>query len=93
MADLHRWTDRDGAVWECDAYDHGPFCRRCRYVGNALDDFFAWLQVGITHGWVSDATCVTHLGTPTTEEEDGEIDEGWDPCIHVLRIWESAISM
>lgn len=26
---LRRWTDRDGRRWECRAYDHGPFCRRC----------------------------------------------------------------
>jgi hypothetical protein len=26
----HRWTDRFGQEWECDAYDHGPFCRLCR---------------------------------------------------------------
>lgn len=30
--EMHRWTDRDGNSWECDAYDHGPFCRQCRMV-------------------------------------------------------------
>lgn len=26
---VHRWVDRDGRAWRCDAYDHGPFCRLC----------------------------------------------------------------
>lgn len=25
---LHVWH-QGGTVWLCDAYDHGPFCRRC----------------------------------------------------------------
>ena len=29
---VHAWTDADGQDWECDAYDHGPFCRQCRQV-------------------------------------------------------------
>ena len=28
----HAWT-QNGQAWECDAYDHGPFCRQCRLVG------------------------------------------------------------
>lgn len=32
MSEVHRWTDRYGQTWECDAYDHGPLCRRCRLV-------------------------------------------------------------
>ena len=30
---LYTWVDADGVMWECDAYDHGPFCRQCRRVG------------------------------------------------------------
>lgn len=32
MSAWTRWTDADGVEWECDAYDHGPFCRQCRVV-------------------------------------------------------------
>jgi hypothetical protein len=31
---MHRWTDQEGFMWECDEYDHGPFCRLCRVVGH-----------------------------------------------------------
>ena len=33
--ELYAWTDREGVMWECDAYDHGPFCRQCRRVDGA----------------------------------------------------------
>jgi hypothetical protein len=29
---MTRWV-QNGDRWECDAYDHGPFCRQCRNVG------------------------------------------------------------
>lgn len=32
MAELRVWVDSTGQRWECDAYDHGPFCRLCRKV-------------------------------------------------------------
>lgn len=34
----HRWTDRDGQTWVCDAYDHGPMCRLCRPVPSTDED-------------------------------------------------------
>lgn len=33
---LHRWTTRNGVPWACAAYDHGPFCRLCQTVDDAL---------------------------------------------------------
>lgn len=32
MAEMKRWKTGD-QEWECDASDHGPFCRSCRKVG------------------------------------------------------------
>lgn len=34
---MKRWTDQYGQVWQCDAYDHGPLCRRCYRVGPPAD--------------------------------------------------------
>jgi hypothetical protein len=28
-----------------------------------------------------------HEGLPTTEEEDGELDQGNDPCLPAMRVW------
>jgi hypothetical protein len=34
--------------------------------------------------------CSTHDGIPTTEEEDWGFDQGADPCIHIIRLYEDA---
>lgn len=57
----------------------------------SVDDFNEWLQHGIEHGWVSDVVCETHEGVATTDEEAGELDEGYDPCIPVIRVWPDKI--
>ena len=28
------WVDNTGQAWECNEYDHGPFCRGCRQVAS-----------------------------------------------------------
>ena len=38
-------------------------------------------------GWCSEIVCNTHEGTPMTDIEEEEWDQGLDPCVHVLRIW------
>lgn len=50
-------------------------------------DFFAWLDIGSKRGWVSTPVCVTHDGLPSTEEEDTEWEEGFDPCVAGMRVW------
>jgi hypothetical protein len=37
LVEPHRWTDSDGQAWECDEYDHGPFCRLCRRVAGSAE--------------------------------------------------------
>lgn len=51
-------------------------------------DFDEWLAMGYKNGWVGVPVCSTHDGVPTTASEDEEFEEG-DPCIHVLRVYES----
>ena len=51
--------------------------------------FGAWLQMGITKGWVSEPFCNTHDGDPyMTEEEEKEWEDGGDPCLHVVKLIE-----
>ncbi len=49
-----------------------------------------WIQLGISSGWVGPAVCYTHDGLPTTPEEDWGFDQGGDPCIHILRLYDDA---
>lgn len=44
-----------------------------------------WLELGIKQGWCSPPVCAQHDGWPTTEAEDLEMEEGFDPCIHIIR--------
>jgi hypothetical protein len=50
--------------------------------------FDDWLQAGIQHNFIGAPVCYTHDGLPTSEDEDEEFSEG-DPCIHILRLYES----
>lgn len=52
-------------------------------------NFDEWLAYGYSQKWVGPAVCYTHDGLPLSESEDEEFLEG-DPCIHVLRLYESA---
>lgn len=47
-----------------------------------------WVETGIRNGYITAPVCSTHDGTPTTAEEDDDIEQGDDPCIVVLRICE-----
>lgn len=47
-----------------------------------------WLKIGVELGYVGPPVCYMHDGLPTSEEED----EDWelsDPCLHILRLYES----
>ena len=48
--------------------------------------FDEWMQIGIEQKWVLPATCFSHDGVPTSEEEDKQFEKGFDPCIHVVRV-------
>jgi hypothetical protein len=51
-------------------------------------EFSEWLQEGLTLGFVGPAVCHTHDGLPLSEKEDTEFEDGGDPCIHILRLYE-----
>lgn len=50
-------------------------------------DFDTWLKYGIDHRFIGPPVCATHDGTPTSESEDVLFDEGWEPCISVVRLY------
>lgn len=47
-----------------------------------------WLELGWRRGWCSAPVCTIHDGVPTTAEEDEEFEEGFDPCVHAIRLFE-----
>ena len=53
--------------------------------------FDEWLQVGLDHGFCTPPVCEIHDGLPTTAEEDEEFINGNDPCIHIMRLFESPL--
>lgn len=52
-------------------------------------DFDEWLAYGIDHKWCLYPTCYMHDGVPTTNAEAEELEEGYDPCMHVVRLFSS----
>lgn len=55
-----------------------------------MEDFEAWLKHGVEMGWCGPAVCNTHDTMPMSEPEVAEFDEGGDPCIHIIRLYEDA---
>lgn len=47
-----------------------------------------WYELGRQSGFISPAVCSTHDGIPMSDEEIALFDDGDDPCIHVLRLYE-----
>jgi hypothetical protein len=48
--------------------------------------FEQWLQYGKDNGFCTDQFCLTHDGYPMHPSEEAEIDEGYDPCAHMVRL-------
>ena len=51
--------------------------------------FEEWLRIGFENSWCGPVVCSTHDGIPMTADEDGEFIGGFDPCVSVVRIYES----
>ena len=51
--------------------------------------FDEWYNYGIEQKWVMPATCYTHDGIATSEQEDKLFEDGLDPCIHVARLCDT----
>ena len=51
--------------------------------------FDEWIVIGMNNGWCGVPLCEMHDGLPYTKEEMEELDAGHDPCIHVIRLFNS----
>lgn len=51
--------------------------------------FEQWISYGIDQGWCGPPVCYTHDGLPMSNDEEEEFSDGDDPCIHVIRMYES----
>jgi len=47
-----------------------------------------WLEMGIANGWCSRDFCYTHDSPEMTDAEYAEWEDGNDPCIHCVRLYE-----
>ena len=52
-------------------------------------DFDSWARIGYQAGWCSPPVCFIHDGVPMTASEDEQVTNGDDPCVHVVRLYES----
>lgn len=52
-------------------------------------DVDEWIAYGIAHNWCGPPVCYMHDGLPTSLAEDEDLDEGHDPCLHILRLYEA----
>ena len=48
-----------------------------------------WIQYGVSQGWCGVPVCITHDGEPMTAEEEEQFENGEDPCIHMVRMYEA----
>lgn len=51
--------------------------------------FEYWAELGWLAGWCSPPVCVTHDGLPTSDEEEEQMMDGDDICVHVIRLYDS----
>ena len=61
-----------------------------RVVKKDVADFNEWLQYGFDQGWIGPPICDTHDGTPISDKEFAKFEDGEDPCVHILRLYEDA---
>lgn len=48
--------------------------------------FEDWLMMGIDQGFCSEPVCDTHDGAPMSPEEQQAFEDGFDPCIPIVRL-------
>ena len=53
--------------------------------------FDEWIAYGLEKGWCGPPVCYTHDGLPMSEHEMQGFDDGQDPCMHVVRMYEDIV--
>lgn len=51
------------------------------------DEFLTFLGAAIEAGHISDLGCATHGTLETTVEEQEAFEDGYDACMHAVRVW------
>ena len=49
-------------------------------------EFWEWLEYGIENGYCTQQFCQMHDPWPITDAEELELSNGYDPCVHVVRL-------
>ena len=65
-------------------------------VEDLLDDdptrlqitYWEWIKLGFDNGFCGPPVCEMHDGIPHNSKEDEELEQGQDPCINVLRLYD-----
>lgn len=52
--------------------------------------FEKWAKYGWLKGWCSPPMCATHDGLPTSYQEEEQMFDGDDICIHIIRLYDDA---
>ena len=52
-------------------------------------NFDEWIKIGYDLGYCSPPVCSVHDGPPTTATEDEQWEEGEDPCLHIVRLYNN----
>ena len=47
-----------------------------------------WITYGVERGYCSFPKCATHDTLPVTPEEAEMLEDGYDPCLIGIRLWE-----
>ena len=61
-----------------------------RGLGLMGESFDEWLRYGYNKGWCGPDVCETHDGVPMSDLESISFFEGEDPCIPIIRLYDSA---
>ena len=43
-----------------------------------------WIAIGIDNGWCGPAICYVHDGLPMTRDEQEDLIDGEEPCVHII---------
>jgi hypothetical protein len=58
---------------------------------NKIIDYETWIAYGQEKNWCSKIACVTHTWLPTSDNEDMQFADDYDPCIYGVRIYENVL--
>ncbi len=58
-------------------------------MSESLISFDEWVKLGVSNNFIGPPICSTHDGIPMTQQEEEQFEDGDDPCIHILRLYDT----